>query len=154
MAFCPKCGAAVEGRFCPACGTAVDAPAGTAPAAAPGAPPPAAPPPVASAGMDENVAGALCYLCIPAIIFLILQPYNRNPIIRFHALQAIFLWVAYIALRIVMGALIFGIGWEFYLMLRSIILLAYLAMVVFMMYKTYNRQKVVLPVIGSLAQKS
>ena len=47
--------------------------------------------------MTDNVASALCYLLglITGIIFLVLTPYNRNPVVRFHAFQSIFLNVAW-----------------------------------------------------------
>ena len=57
MAFCPNCGAAVDGRFCAKCGTAI--PAG-AEFTAFSTPPPSSPQ-AAAAGMTNNVAGALCY---------------------------------------------------------------------------------------------
>src|SRR5215471_8564697 len=89
MGFCATCGAPVEGRFCAKCGSPVTA----------------APP---AGGMADNVASTLCYGLglITGIIFLVLAPYNRNPAIRFHAFQSIFLHVAcivfWIAVRIVM----------------------------------------------------
>ena len=47
--------------------------------------------PQASAGLADNVAGALAYVftIIPAILFLILEPYNRRPFVRFHAFQCL-----------------------------------------------------------------
>src|SRR5882672_587094 len=89
MAFCGTCGGAIpEGTtVCPKCSVA-------APAAAP----------AAGGGMADNVAGMLCYITIiPAIIFLVMEPYNKNRFVRFHAFQMIFLCVAWIALWIVLG---------------------------------------------------
>ncbi len=37
---------------------------------------------------------------IPAIIFLVLEPYNKNRFIRFHSFQSIFFCVALIALSV------------------------------------------------------
>ena len=46
----------------------------------------------ASSGLSDNAAGALAYLTvIPAIIFLIVEPYNKNSFVRFHSWQCIFL---------------------------------------------------------------
>ena len=43
-------------------------------------------------GLSDNAAGALAYVTIiPAIIFLIVAPYNTNSYIRFHSWQSIFL---------------------------------------------------------------
>src|SRR5260370_1287162 len=114
MAFCSNCGAEVQGRFCAKCGT--PAPAAAASSAPPpestGAysaplPPPAAPP--QAAGLDENMACALCYLLglLTGILFLVLEPYNKNRLIRFHAFQSIFLNVAWIAVYIALSIVSF-----------------------------------------------
>src|ERR1035441_3019300 len=101
MAFCATCGSPVEGQFCAKCGGRVAA----APSAA------SCPSMQASGAMADNVASALCYLLglITGIIFLVLAPYNKNPVIRFHAFQSIFLHVAciviMIGLNIVLGIL-------------------------------------------------
>src|SRR5690349_20275840 len=91
MANCPSCGAPVEGRYCAKCGTA------TLPASA--------------AGLPDNTAAALCYVLglITGIIFLVLEPYSRNKLIRFHAFQSIFLNVA---LFIVWWALSIVLPWS------------------------------------------
>jgi uncharacterized membrane protein len=86
--------------------------AAAAPQAAPagaGAPPPpvyAVPPVAASSGLSENAAGAIAYLTIiPAIIFLIIEPYNRIPFVRFHSWQSIGLCVAAFVLQVVVSML-------------------------------------------------
>jgi uncharacterized membrane protein len=109
-------------------------------------------------GMTSNVAGALSYLLglITGIIFLAIEPYNKDPFIRFHAFQSIVLSVVYIAFSIVWGA-VFG---TFFLMnlgflwsLIALVRLAFLLLWLFMMYKAYNRERFSLPVIGPLAAK-
>src|SRR5437016_5100942 len=62
-----------------------------------------APPAAGSGGLAENVAGMLAYVTfIPAIIFLLLEPYSRNRFIRFHSFQCIFLSVALFVIHIVL----------------------------------------------------
>jgi hypothetical protein len=70
MAFCASCGAEVQGKFCAKCGIPAGLAAGSAPAASAAAP----------AAIDENVVAALCYLVgvLTGILFLVLEPYNRN----------------------------------------------------------------------------
>ena len=151
MPFCPKCGASVDGRFCPSCGTALGAPAGYAPAP-PGSPPP--PPVAASSGLQDNVASALCYSLgfITGILFLVLEPYNRNRNIRFHAFQSIFVSVAFTILHYAVffvGAASWGVFW----ILSPLISLLFICVWLFMMWKAYNNEKILLPVIGDIAQK-
>jgi len=167
MAFCPNCGAQVEGRFCAKCGAAVAA--GPTPGPIPGGPTPTPggyvpPPPAAplqSAGMTDNMAAALCYALtvITGILFLVLEPYNKNRLIRFHAFQAIFVWVAAVAIFIVAALLsvtlgaIPVIGWIFSILLHFALLAAFFVLWLMLIYKAYNNEKWVLPVIGPLAEK-
>lgn len=172
MAFCSNCGAEVQGRFCAKCGTPMSAaaagpspdPPGTyaapppPPASAP-LPPPAAP--VQAAGLEENMACALCYLLglLTGILFLVLAPYNQNRLIRFHAFQSIFLNLAWIGIFIalsIIGIVLLPI--PFLGPILSIILhlgvsLGFFILWVMLMYKAYNRERWVLPVIGPLAEK-
>jgi uncharacterized membrane protein len=49
----------------------------------------------------ENIAGALAYVSfIPAAVFLVVDPYNRNRFVRFHSVQCLLLWGAAVALAI------------------------------------------------------
>ncbi|HEX3571297.1 MAG TPA: DUF4870 domain-containing protein [Acidobacteriaceae bacterium] len=71
---------------------------------------PLPPPPVAAeGGLSDNAAGALAYITIlPAILFLILEPYSKRPFVRFHAFQCIGLAVCAFALGVVMIIPILG----------------------------------------------
>ena len=155
MAFCAKCGAQVaEGvGFCGACGAPVGAaavPASSAPAAAVST----------GGGLAPNVAGALAYITlIPAIIFLVMEPYNKDKFIRFHSFQCIFFAVGWIVLcfaMMIVGfvlAFIPVVGWVLDLLLWLVIGLGGLVLVIFLIYKAYNGEKFMLPVIGKLADQ-
>jgi len=159
MTFCASCGAEVQGKFCAKCGAAAGAPAGASTAASAGTPPP----PAASAApvIEENVVAALCYLVgvLTGILFLVLEPYNRNPVIRFHAFQSIFAWIA--AMLIGMALNIFSysiaalpfVGWIVDILLWLAFTLGALVLWLFLMYKAYNKERFVLPVIGVWAEK-
>ena len=77
MAFCSECGTQVADgvQFCTSCGKPMGArAAAAAPASA-----------AAAGGLADNVAGLLAYLTIiPAIIFLVIEPFNKNRFVRFH----------------------------------------------------------------------
>ncbi len=153
MAFCPNCGKESQGTFCANCGTQLSAAGAQAGGAAP--PPPATP--VAQSGLDENVAGALCYLLgiLTGILFLVLEPYNKSKNVRFHAFQAIFagiaIFVCYIAIFI-LGFVPF-IGWAISLISAVLLPLAILVVWLMLMYKAYNNQRLVLPIVGPMAEK-
>ena len=63
-------------------------------------PPPNYQAPAAPAeGLSDTAAGALAYITIiPAIIFLVMPPYNTKPFIRFHAFQCIGLAICWFCL--------------------------------------------------------
>jgi len=94
---------------------------------------------------------------ITGILFLVLEPYNKNRNIRFHAFQAIFLGVAWIAIWIAVGilfAMMGSLGFFFgYLALRSLIGLAFFILWIYLIVMAYQGKTVVLPIIGPLAQK-
>jgi uncharacterized membrane protein len=129
-------------------------------------PPPGYPPHGAqyaqASGMQENVAGALCYLVgwITGIIFLVMAPYNQNRNIKFHAWQSIFFFggvtVLSIVLSIISGVILASLSFGLWSIFRMIILifdLAILAAWLFLMFKAYNNQRFVLPIVGPLAEK-
>lgn len=164
MAFCPNCGANVEGRFCAKCGTAV-APAGSPGGAAPAggdyardAAPAAQYAGGSAAGMTDNVAGALCYVLglITGIVFLVLAPYNQNKFVRFHAFQAIFFHIAFIGIWIVETIIGMMLPWSLSVvisMIGLVIALGGLALWVWVIVKAYQGERFKLPVIGDLAEK-
>jgi uncharacterized membrane protein len=113
------------------------------------APPPAPPAPSApSSGIESNVAGALAYIPIVAIIWLILEPYSKDKFIRFHAVQSLGLAVAWFALSIVLG-MIPILGWLLLLLLTPAIFIVAVICAV----KAYQKQQFKLPVLGDFAEK-
>jgi uncharacterized membrane protein len=147
MAFCQNCGSPVEGRFCAKCG----APTGLDPGAASSS---STIPPAGTAAPEfaPNLASALCYIPIlGGVAFLLVEPYNRNKLIRFHAFQSLYLVAALFVIDIVLSSLfgVIGIFWAFFPIIR----LAFFGVLIFVAMKAYKGQKIVLPVIGPLAEK-
>ena len=51
-------------------------------------------------GLSDNVAGAIAYITIiPAIVFLVIEPYRSRPFVRFHAMQCLGLALAGVVLQ-------------------------------------------------------
>jgi len=97
---------------------------------------------------------------ITGILFLVLEPYNRKPFVRFHAFQSIIFSAAWIALSMLLG-IIFGIlglasggfMWLILIPLRLIIGLGGFILWLFLMFKAYNNERYQLPVVGPIAEK-
>lgn len=109
--------------------------------------------------MADNVASALCYALgfITGIIFLIMEPYNRNPVVRFHAFQSIFMSVGLIAVRIALS-IVFGIlmgisGVFMGLAIFALYGLFCFILWLYMLIMTYQGKTIVLPIVGPIAQK-
>jgi uncharacterized membrane protein len=137
MAFCTRCGTQIaDGSICPNC-------AATAPASAPVAST------ATTGGMTDNIAGALAYFTIiPAIIFLVLEPYNRSRFVRFHAWQCILFYVAWIILWF--GLHILAVLTFF---LWPIVVLAGFILWIILVIKAYQGQMFKIPAIGDIAEK-
>ena len=149
---CSKCGAQFEGKFCPECGAAAAAEAGSQSEQ----PPSQAQPPqqaAAGSGLEENVASTLCYVFIGAIIFLVLEPYNKNKNIRFHAFQAIFTFLGLIAISFGLMIMSAILPWWMTAPVWMVYQLGTFVLWIFLLVKTYQNQKIVLPVVGPLAEK-
>lgn len=142
MAYCPTCGSQLaEGAVCPKC-------AGT------GAPSTATSM-TTTGGLADNVAGALAYVTIiPAIVFLVLEPFNKKRFVRFHAFQCLFFAVAWTVLWI--GLSIIGhipvLGWAT-LLLWPLISLAGFIIWLILVLKAYQGKMWKLPVLGDMAEK-
>ena len=146
--FCAYCGTQMpdNAAVCPACGKAAVQSAGAGAGSAPA--------PV-TGGLAENVAGLLAYVTfIPAIIFLVLEPYNRNQFIRFHSFQSIFFCVAWTVLWIALSivAMVPVLGWATVL-IYPILGLGGLVIWVLLLLKAYQGQMWKLPVVGDMAEK-
>lgn len=107
------------------------------------------------------MASALCYLfgILTGVLFLVLEPYNRNRLVRFHAFQSIFTFVAILAVWIavsIVSAVLLAIpflGFALSMVLHLAIGLGALFLWLMLMYKAYNNERWVLPVVGPLAEK-
>lgn len=142
MAFCSACGAQIPAgaTACPACSRSAGVPASAQ---------------AAGGGLTDNVAGMLAYITIiPAIIFLVMEPYNKSRFIRFHSFQCIFFWVALVVLYIALSIVGFIPFMIFIILpLHMLIWLGSLAIWIVLLIKANQGQMFKLPVIGDIAEK-
>ncbi len=101
-----------------------------------------------STGLQENVAGLLCYVgwWISGLVFLLLE--HDNKFIRFHAIQSIIVFGA-----ITLAAMVFGFMPFIGYWLSRVIWLFGVALWIVLMIKAYQGVKFKLPVSGDLAEK-
>jgi uncharacterized membrane protein len=143
MAFCKSCGQEIgSATFCPKCGanqSATVAPTATsAPVASP------------TEGLQENVAGLLCYLLawVTGIIFLLI---DKRPFVRFHAAQSIVVFGGLTILRfglLFMHGFLGGfVGFGLFGLLSLIGFILW----ILLMVKAYQHQMFRLPIAADIA---
>ena len=152
MGFCQSCGTALSqgGALCTTCaGNAQPASVMTVPASA-------------SSGLQANAAGALAYLggIITGVIFIIIDPFKTDRFVRFHAFQSIFfniawigLWIAWIILGFVLGAITKGIFFVIAMPINLLLMVGGFCLWAYLMYSAYQKKTIKLPIIGALAAK-
>ena len=111
-------------------------------------------------GLPETVAGALAYCTIlPAIFFLLVEPYSRNRFVRFHSLQCIGLWLAALvigaALRLAAFVLFFVpmLGHLVVVLLSMVVSLGFFVTWVVLIVKALQGERFELPLIGAFAER-
>src|SRR5581483_11853418 len=114
--------------------------------------PPGAPPPAAGQGLSSNAAAAISYITfIPAVIFLVVAPYNRDRFVRFHAWQCIALTVVAVVIGIVFAMLgIIGFHvmfWMLFLIHRLIDLVIFIFWLIALI-KASQGQWYKIPIVG------
>lgn len=106
-------------------------------------------------GLSDHAAGGLAYVTfIPAIVFLIVAPYNRSPYVRFHSWQSIFLAIAWLAVDVVLvtlGRMPF-LGWST-LFLWPLVALGFFILWIVVLIKAFNGERFKVPILGDLAEK-
>lgn len=100
-----------------------------------------------STGIDENIAGLLCYLAtfITGIIFLLLE--KKSQFVRFHAMQST---VFFIGIWIISYAANFIplVGW----MLQMVASILGFILWIVLMIKAYQKEYYKLPIVSDIAE--
>ncbi|HZL28307.1 MAG TPA: DUF4870 domain-containing protein [Acidobacteriaceae bacterium] len=131
-------------------------PAGYTPPPQAGYPP--APVPPQSAPMSPTSVAAISYLTfIPAIIFLVTEPYKRMPLVRFHAIQCLALTVVAVIVSIIVGVIMVPLMvtglWFVAHLLSRLVDLAFIIIWILCIFKASKGEWFKLPIIGDFALK-
>jgi uncharacterized membrane protein len=111
-------------------------------------------------GLPETLAGAMAYCTIiPAIVFLLVEPYSKNRFVRFHSLQC--LGVCLVTL--VVGAMLRVAGFVLFFipvlghllvwLMSMVVTLALLVVWVVLIVKALQGEMFKLPVVGDFAER-
>ncbi|MFZ0290111.1 MAG: hypothetical protein WBV26_13500 [Candidatus Sulfotelmatobacter sp.] len=144
---CPECAASMPdaAAFCPGCGRAmrpVERVQGKVGA------------------LPQTIAGALAYCTIiPAIIFLLVEPYNKNRFVRFHSFQCIGLWLA----GLVIGAALRAVGFVLFfvpvvgqllvLLVSMVVGIGFFVIWLVLVVKALQGERFRLPLVGDFAEQ-
>jgi uncharacterized membrane protein len=100
-------------------------------------------------GLSDNAASGLAYFTlIPAIIFLVVAPYNQKAEIRFHCWQSIILGIVCVVIDVVLTLIPF-VGWIVLPLFALLVLIVWILCIV----KAFSGQRFKIPVIGDFADK-
>lgn len=105
-----------------------------------------------STGLDANVAAAISYIPIVAIVFLVIE--KTSTFVKFHSLQSLGLCLASIVIWFALG--VFGmipvLGW-LTLLLWPLVAIALFVVWLIALLKAFQGQRWKLPTIGDIAEK-
>lgn len=113
-----------------------------------------------STGLEQNIAGLLCYagLWVTGLVFFIIEKENR--FVRFHAMQSIITFGALSIIqaiwRWIISSILHAITWRFIWftrMINSLLWIGIVALAIFLIYKAYTNEQYKLPVIGDIAEQ-
>lgn len=116
--------------------------------------------PSPSSPLPTNVAGALAYVAgfITGLVFLALDPYKGNSVVRFHAYQSILFnvawfgfWIVWMIVSAILTSLSAGIFGLIAFPLIVTFALFGVGLWAFLMYEAYQQKLFRLPILGKFA---
>lgn len=109
--------------------------------------------------LPETLAGALAYLLLPAIVFLLVEPYSKNRFVRFHSFQCLGVCLA----GLVIGAMLRVVGFLLFfipvlaplllLLVSMLVGLAFFVIWVVLIVKALQGEMFKLPLVGDFAEQ-
>jgi len=108
-------------------------------------------------GLSDNAAGAIAYFTfVPAIVFLLVPPYNTNPYVRFHAFQSLMLNVSVVVVSILMSfvlVIFLVFDAELLVVFKRMVWLGWLVLWLICVLRAMNGQRFRIPILGALADR-
>jgi uncharacterized membrane protein len=144
---CPDCAAQMpdSAAFCPGCGRSMQIE--SAAKQEPGV-------------LRENLVGAFAYVSfLPAIVFLLVDPYRKNPIVRFHSIQCLLFWLVCVVLSVVVRLLVLVllfvpiVGPLLAVLVVVVVALAAVFTWIVVLVKAFQGERFALPLIGNLSDQ-
>ncbi len=109
--------------------------------------------------LPETLAGALAYFLVPAIVFLLIEPYNKNRFVRFHSFQ----FLGFCLAALVIGATLRVVGFLLFfipmvaplllLLVSMMVGLAFFVIWVVLVVKALQGEMFKLPLVGDFAER-
>ena len=109
--------------------------------------------------LPETLAGGLAYFLVPAIVFLLVEPYRKNRFVRFHSFQCIGVWLAAVvtgAVLRILGVVLFVVpvlGHLLVWLVSMVVILAFIMIWIVLVLKALLGEMFKLPVVGEFAEK-
>lgn len=109
--------------------------------------------------LPETIAGALAYCLVPAIVFLLVDPYKKNGFVRFHSFQCLGLCLSAVVigvgLRVASLVLFFIplVGPLFILLASMLVGLAFFVVWIVLIVKALQGAMFKLPLLGDFAER-
>lgn len=109
----------------------------------------------AHSGLSENAAGAISYITfIPAIVFLVMPPYNASRYVRFHCWQSIFLCVGAFLVNVFLDLLtLLTFFMAPFAWLVRIVTVLWMVLWLVCVMQALNGRRYKLPIIGDIAER-
>lgn len=108
-------------------------------------------------GLSDNAAGAIAYMTfVPAIVFLLMPPYNQNRYVRFHAWQSLLLNVSTIAISFLLSFLLvifLVFDAQLLVVFKRMIWVGWFVLWLVCVIKAMNGERFRIPILGALAEK-
>ncbi len=111
--------------------------------------------PPATGAIADNVAAGLAYfLVVPAVFFLLIEPYRDSPLVRFHSWQSIFLFIVMAAVRSTEMMLVAMLPSATAFYIGGLCSLLFFAAWLVATIKAFQGSRFPLPLIGKLAEST